>query len=248
MEVLLVGYNKNFTKCHRHSHKSYETIIMADGECVVHTDEAEFPMQKNSVLLLPPGTGHKNTSESSFSDIYIQSDCLPFALTEPVWIHDYSTNILRMAKTLSDIKIKNDSNCKALLNGLASVIFEFIKTLLKENYKYDFTSKLKNEIEKNVSNCEFSIGTYIKSAGYNIDYVRRGFKEDVGMTPREYLNDLRINCAKEFLEKVGCYSIGEIAARCGFDDRYYFSRVFKMAVGVSPKEFRKGAGAEQMSV
>ena len=239
MEVLLIGHNENFTKCHRHSHESYETIIMADGECITYTDMGEFEMNKNSILLLPPKVNHENKSGSAFSDIYIQSDYVPFKMTAPVLLHDYSGNVLRIAKTLNDIKMKNDSNYKIILNGFTAVIFEFIKTLLRENYKYDFTSELKSTIEKNVSNTDFSISGFIRKIGYNIDYIRRGFKDDTGMTPREYLTKLRINYAEELLEKAEYYSVGEIAVRCGFDDQYYFSRMFKKTVGVSPQKFRK---------
>ena len=59
------------------------------------------------------------------------------------------------------------------------------------------------------------------------------------MTPLEYLTQIRIEQAKSYLINSNIYSISEIADMCGFSDQYYFSRVFKKTVGVSPRDYKK---------
>jgi AraC-like DNA-binding protein len=59
------------------------------------------------------------------------------------------------------------------------------------------------------------------------------FKWYTGMTPYQYFIHLKINRAKEILASEGA-SVKEAAFRLGFDDQYYFSRLFRKKTGLSP--------------
>jgi len=63
---------------------------------------------------------------------------------------------------------------------------------------------------------------------------RRLFQQVTGLAPQQYLIHLRLNEAKRLL---GTLPVAEVAARVGFDDPYYFSRLFKAKVGVTPKRW-----------
>ena len=66
------------------------------------------------------------------------------------------------------------------------------------------------------------------------------FKEKTGYTPLQYLTEKRMENAKHLLSSSDLhYSISEIAELCGFEDIYYFSRVFKKNVGLSPTQWLK---------
>ena len=64
------------------------------------------------------------------------------------------------------------------------------------------------------------------------------FKKKSGKSVIEYINEVRINRAKSFLEKEDT-SIGSIALLVGFGDINYFSRKFKALVGMTPTEYKK---------
>jgi AraC-like DNA-binding protein len=72
-------------------------------------------------------------------------------------------------------------------------------------------------------------------------YIRRIFKERFSMTPKEYLQRLRIDYARKLLS-YGCISISEVAAKSGFNDEKYFSSAFKKDVGKSPSAYAKNKG------
>lgn len=69
-------------------------------------------------------------------------------------------------------------------------------------------------------------------------YVSKWFKKETGKNFVDYLTEIRIAKAKEFL---GDYSlkIYAVSDMVGYSDPKYFSKVFKQAVGVTPKEYRK---------
>jgi two-component system, response regulator YesN len=74
----------------------------------------------------------------------------------------------------------------------------------------------------------------------SIDHCRRLFIKETGKTPSEYLTEKRINYAKLLLEtrlRNNSISVKEIANHVGFDDPYYFSRVFKKVTGKSPTKW-----------
>lgn len=67
--------------------------------------------------------------------------------------------------------------------------------------------------------------------------LRRRFKQATGYSPKEYILRVRLSRAKELLTLTS-QSVTEIARAVGFDDPYYFSRLFRRKEGVSPLRFR----------
>jgi two-component system response regulator YesN len=64
------------------------------------------------------------------------------------------------------------------------------------------------------------------------------FKSEMGVSPQRYLNNIRLDKAKERLES-GVLSVKEIAAEVGIPDVSRFCRSFKARYGTTPKEYRK---------
>ena len=55
---------------------------------------------------------------------------------------------------------------------------------------------------------------------------------------KEYLNQIRINNAENMIAS-GEFRVYEAATKCGFDDIFYFSRVFKSIKGYAPSKVKK---------
>lgn len=67
-------------------------------------------------------------------------------------------------------------------------------------------------------------------------YIRI-FQQVYGMTPRQYLRDLRIQKAKELLKKG--YSVTSVCFDVGYESLPTFSKVFKRGTGYSPKAYQE---------
>ena len=65
----------------------------------------------------------------------------------------------------------------------------------------------------------------------------RRFKAATGESPLTYLQSVRIEVAKKFLE-ASAQTIAEITQKVGYEDVSSFSKMFKRKVGLSPREYR----------
>ena len=74
--------------------------------------------------------------------------------------------------------------------------------------------------------------------GYDYAYVSKLFKRKVGISFRQYVNNLRIVESKPLLT-AGDKSIEEIAELCGFSSLRTFDREFLKQVGTTPSEYQK---------
>ena len=81
------------------------------------------------------------------------------------------------------------------------------------------------------------IARYAELCGISESSFYLCFKRWAGCSPIEYRNEIRINAAKSLLLN-STLTIHEIAAKSGFDDPYYFSRLFKKKTGAAPRDFR----------
>jgi len=69
----------------------------------------------------------------------------------------------------------------------------------------------------------------------SVSHFRRVFKAFTGRSPRQFVTSLRISKAKQLLSQG--MTIKEVAALVGYEDLFYFMRMFKKTTGVSPGRF-----------
>lgn len=71
----------------------------------------------------------------------------------------------------------------------------------------------------------------------SIYYLSRMFTKELGKSFNDYLNEVRVEKAKEYL-KEGSYKAYEIAELVGIKDAHYFSKIFKKYTGTTPSEYK----------
>ncbi|MBP1991544.1 helix-turn-helix domain-containing protein [Paenibacillus eucommiae] len=70
-----------------------------------------------------------------------------------------------------------------------------------------------------------------------VQLIRR-FKTAYSVNPLQYLTSIRVKQASRLL-LITDWTLDVIAGKCGYENGFYLSRVFRKAMGVSPSEFRK---------
>lgn len=123
--------------------------------------------------------------------------------------------------------------CEEVLNQVDTLLI-FQDNSYSEQRK--IISKIQLAIEKNY-NMELSLEFFSKNIGISYCYLSTLFKNETGYSFKEYLNFVRIQHAKELLKDFSV-TVNVAADRVGYSNQYYFSKVFKKMVGMSPLEYK----------
>jgi two-component system response regulator YesN len=114
------------------------------------------------------------------------------------------------------------------------------KILLKD--KYDYTPEqiahlVELYIRQNYVK-EINFDLISNNFNFNSSYLSRIFTKYIGESPSKYVITLRINQSKHLLLNNKSLSIKEIGEMIGYNNQFYFSRIFKSVTGKSPASYR----------
>lgn len=155
--------------------------------------------------------------------------------------------------------------CSDILKALNTFAFEYSKSMLNSDITLDSQSEiithwiirsiLGETLDLRAVSTDYSIAraqhymeqhymdnitvSMLAELGYvSPSCFNRRFKKEVGITPIEYLIQIRIERAKILLRRKSI-PVTEIAMRCGFSSNAYFSSCFQSRLGISPSEYRE---------
>lgn len=97
------------------------------------------------------------------------------------------------------------------------------------------------EYIKRYYNTSLSLNVLADKFHYNSRYISQIIKKETGVNFVDYLNQVRIQRAKQFLKQDG-NRVEEISTKVGYNDSRYFAKIFKNSEGVTPSEYRKKIG------
>lgn len=117
------------------------------------------------------------------------------------------------------LKKEYDMDDRSSLN--TGQLMSVIEVYLEENLKSSITHKSLSE-----------------KFGYSAPYISSLFKKTHGMTPAEYLTNLRVNKAKVIIETTPDVLTKNIASSTGFSDPFHFSKIFKKITGYTPRDYK----------
>lgn len=127
---------------------------------------------------------------------------------------------------------------KLLLDNTIRELLILISTELSTHQTQNNTlQKIIHYINKHYTEA-LTLTSIAESFGFSTSYITKLFRNFLGKGTVDYINDLRLADACEYLVSSNL-TIGEISNRIGFQNQYYFDRLFKRKYGVTPKEFRK---------
>lgn len=144
------------------------------------------------------------------------------------------------ARQIGDYIRKNDQ--AAVTPALLSVFFA---NLIEGSFENDHREKMssvyvsfaKSYFENNYFQ-NVTISRLTAILGVSQPYLYRVFKEETGVSPKEYLGECRMKKARRLLSVTDA-SITEIASAVGYADVLTFSRAFRKAEGCSPSRYRE---------
>ena len=219
-------------------------IYITDGSGKMTIGDKIIPFGKNDIFAIPPETELSTASESGYRRIMIRIGNADI-LSQFDGVTKVSDNHKKDVRTLiamlnRENAVYNPSHAE-YIDHLMRLIVSLIAMLNIKESDRPYVERIENMLTNNLSNSGFVLDSiYSVAPDFTKDYVRRIFKQKTGMTPKAYLNNLRIKKAKELLlDKKVKYSVKQTAVACGFNDQYYFSRMFKRATGLSPDHYKR---------
>ena len=193
-----------------------------------------FITNPGDVLFLPADTPYKVQYSISESIVIHLGYC---SYTEPeniCLIHP--SQIGRQFRALFEAWKQRHS-----VNYAKSVIYSILDDMANDQKTPIVDTLIANCVqymEQNFCDSKMDIASLCEYAFISASSLQRGFAKYVGLSPKQYLTQLRMNRALELLSK-GELSVREICFECGFTDEKYFSRAFKKKYGYPPSQLKK---------
>jgi len=241
------------SQIYNHAFECATIFFVQDGQGEFILSKKKYPVQKGDLLTCNPFDVCEKISSVEkelqlisvlIKNIHIagyQKDCLINPNESPVFhLHERYDMI---NSTLEHI-LKEYQEKKFGYNEIVSSLLQaIIVLLLRKNNSETSTQissislQIKNYIEdnynKDLSLTELSNIVYVSP--YHLAHI---FKEEVGVSPIQYLINCRINEAKKLL-KHSNLSVSEVASSVGYPNSNYFNILFKKMVGKNPGKFKK---------
>ncbi|MBO5378803.1 MAG: helix-turn-helix domain-containing protein [Clostridia bacterium] len=223
----------------------YYLIYLISGELSIDIDNIKRTVSKGDGLIIPPKCVYKYSASSPvyylyahFTGSYVADflkecgfDNLPCVIE-----NDFSVEIQSKFNTMIDAFLRGGrlsiQKCACLLQEILLNIFE--KTLEKIN------DKSLNESLQYIHNfftTKISIPHLASLENLSNSRYVTVFKKQMGKSPNEYIIELKLQLAKNMLDSTNM-SIKQISEHIGYNDQYFFSRLFKKHLGISPQKYR----------
>lgn len=139
----------------------------------------------------------------------------------------------------SAIEAGGDFSFERWKDGLKSYIMEmFGESKLSRSSDSRIVREIRDYLDRNYQQ-EITLQHIADRFFLSRENVSRKFKQVTGENLSDYLTNLRIDKAKELLQNSDM-RLSRISELIGYEDEKYFSRVFKKATGLTPREYRKG--------
>ncbi len=218
-------------------------LLIDNGECKYEWQGVEATLQKGSLIYLPTGCEKTVTVTKRPFSFYRISFVLRDVESGEEIIFDENPNLFSESMSKSTFEI-----CDSLLKSTLSENNTFLSMSLFCRLFEKIEKAMKPERDKRISKAIDYIDNYYTE---NTDVEKlsemcflsraqmfRLFKKETGDTPVDYRNKLRIKKAQQLILDGEC-SVGEISEMLGFENIYYFSRLFKKYVGMPPSRYKK---------
>ena len=249
------GYKNTFFP---HAHDFFECSLLLQGDQTFSIQSDEYLLKEGSLVLIRPNEVHSREYVSAGSHINIAfsteiahglfaylGDGFPskqlLEMRKPPFILLAPNERRRIQKRMNQVNAISFTNTtlqRTLLRTLIMDIFVqyFSRCITASADTEDWFDRLLYEIER-PENLVEGLSALLVRSGCTHEHLCRLFKQRVGMSPTEYINDLRLNYAANYLLHSDI-SITNICYNAGFNNLSHFYHLFSKKYGTSPRRFR----------
>lgn len=247
-----VGYFPSATNHYRERKEGigeYILIYCMKGEGIIEIGKERYELHENEAFCIPSYASHiyYAIKENPWSILWVHfkgEDVKLYPLEEKKIIRFQSQNALNRMQSLFELLFWVLERNYTLGNFI--YVSQVLQLILSEIYYREKGQDIpvQNKHVTNVIrymyknlNKELTLSDISEEFQLSKSYLSLIFKNYTKKSPIEFFLELKMNEACKYLRSSDMY-IYEVAQLLGYSDQYYFSRIFRKVVGVSPKEYR----------
>ncbi len=228
-------------------------IYCQKGAGSLQIDKTLFNIHPGQLLIIPPDTPHIYQADSAdpWSILWIQ---FTGEQTQSL-LNTLGVTVCKPLLYVPDTQLMCDAfeDVYACLNyhysdaGLLAMTSELMRLFSKIKLHQGFAKPQRQSAENRVAATQDYMERHLDTlltleqmaahSGQSVSYYSKLFKERTSQSPMAWFIQLKIRKACELLDQTEL-TVGEIATELGYNDPYYFSRIFKKVQGCSPAAYR----------
>jgi len=248
---------------------TYNFIHITRGRVVWVVDGVKHPLTSGSLIIVPPGhphSGYGETKRMTLGSLHVHVT-LPggvdvFELLRPALVRNVpaDSHLDRLLRAANDEYLRTEAEHRLTLPHYAALV---VQELCRHDARVGLLDcrvaqagasgaadaglvlGILKELDEKLDR-QITLDDLAKRSGFSAQHLNRVFRRTLGVTPLQYFQQARMELAARLLAE-NELTIKAIAAQVGFDDPYYFSRVFHEHFQQSPTDYRKAAGSDSPS-
>ena len=221
-----------------HMHSCYEIIYILSGSGTVVIGDETYPIAQDMYYVVSPQAYHTEQFDGYGEILFIGFGYNDKGFIPKDGIYCASDTVLMYFKKIMDEYKQQDAEYEIAAGAFLDLLLvSTMRNVNSVSRKCKDIEYIKAYIEQ-YSNQKINFGQLAKISGYSYDYFRHIFKQRFGISPQDYLIEVRLENAKRLLKgtRLTCT---EIAYNCGFSSGAQMSLLFKRKFGASPLAYKK---------
>lgn len=231
---------KSCTRINSNIISFYDFTFVLEGTMIYIINGERYILKKNDGIFLPPGTlrerieTHEYVKYISFNFSMIDEQKLDFDIFMPKCISENIRKLIGIYpySHLSDIP-RSQEKCANMLNYILLELTDYSEMSSNNTHIIKLINYINLNIHHNITLADLSSHTNLSR-----EYICYLFKKEMNQTVTDYINNIRLNMAKELII-TNEMPLSDISAFVGFENYNYFSRLFKRKFGTTPIYLKK---------
>ncbi|MCD7806870.1 MAG: AraC family transcriptional regulator [Lachnospiraceae bacterium] len=231
--------------------EEYIFIYCTEGKGDIYVDGKRFTLRENEAFCIPRFRRHRYYAceEDPWSILWVHfkgEDARYYPVEECRIIKFTTANATNRMLFLFELLFRVLEGNYALGNFI--YISQVLSLILAETYHREKQNSVMEQNKHVTSvirymqshlNENLTLEQLVDEFGLSKSYLNVIFKKHTQHAPMDFFLHLKMREACRMLKVTELY-VYEVAQRLGYRDQYYFSRIFKKVVGVSPNEYKYG--------